>query len=157
MVTLIPKFCERRFFQEALALLVCFLIFSGSAYAQRTLRAGVDANLPPFSFVDQGSNSIRGFNVDLIKMLAGSLGARVKFFPMDGHELEHRLTEGKLDLIVKEKSVANPGLQFLELPNNLDRKLFVNTCCITVTCVRDLPGHSVVILKGDDLRRLVPG
>jgi PAS domain S-box-containing protein len=89
-------------------------------------------------------------------MLAGSMGAKIKFFPTDGHDLERRLAEGKLDLIVKEKSISNPSLQFLQLPTHLDRKLFVNTGCITVTCVRDLPGHSVVILKGDDLRRLIP-
>ena len=142
--------------RKAALVLSLLLILPGLASGQRTLRAGIDSSLPPFSFVDSGSSSVRGFNIDLIKMLAGSMGAKIRFLPMDGHDLERRLAEGKLDLIIKEKSISNPSLQFLQLPTHLDRKLFVNTCCITITCVRDLPGHSVVILKGDDLRRLIP-
>lgn len=156
MIAVTSKFRRSLFAWIAVVVLSFFLILPGLASAQRTLRAGIDSGLPPFSFVDSGSSSVRGFNIDLIKMLAGSLGAKIKFLPMDGHDLERRLAEEKVDLIIKEKSISNPSLQFLQLPTHLDRKLFVNTCYITVTCVRDLPGHSVVILKGDDLRRLIP-
>jgi PAS domain S-box-containing protein len=156
MIDFNARRCHIHFPNKAALVLFLLLILPGLASAQKVLRAGVDGSLPPFSFVDSGSNSIRGFEVDLLKMLAASLGAKIKFFPMDGQELERFLGEAKLDLIVKEKSMANPGLQFLELPISLDRKLFVNTCCITVTCVRDLAGHSVVIQKGSDLAGLIP-
>jgi PAS domain S-box-containing protein len=106
--------------------------------------------------VDQNSNSIRGFNIDLVKMLAATTKAKVKFFPMDGSRLESQLTEGKLDLIIRDKPVDNHALPCLELPISLERKLFVNNCCITVTCVKDFPGHKVVILRGSDLVSLVP-
>ena len=127
-----------------------------SAGAQKILRAGVDGSLPPFSFVDQNSNSIRGFNVDLIKMLTANAKAKVNFFPMDGSRLEAHLAEGKLDLAIRDKAISSHTLQCLELPITLERKLFVNSCCITVTCVRDLPGHKVVVLKGSGLIPLVP-
>ena len=132
------------------------MVLPATSYAQKILRAGVDSSLPPFSFVDQGSNTIRGFNVDLIKMLAASSRAKVTFFPMDGNRMEAHLAEGKLDLAMRDKAISSHALQCLELPITLERKLFVNNCCITVTCVKDLPGHTVVVLKGSDLISLVP-
>jgi PAS domain S-box-containing protein len=132
------------------------LFFPMLANSKRVLRVGVNCCLPPFSFIDHESNSIRGFSVDLVKLLAASLEARIKFFPMDSHELETRLSEGKIDLIIGDKIFGNPDLQFLELPIKQDRKLFVNNCCITVTCVKDLSGHTVAIQKGSKLIHLIP-
>ena len=132
------------------------MVLPATSYAQKALRAGVDASLPPFSFVDQNSNSIRGFNIDLVKMLAAGTRAKVTFVPMDGNRMEAHLAEGKLDLAIRDKAISSHPLQCLELPITLERKLFVNNCCVTVTCVRDFPGHTVVVLKGSNLISLVP-
>ena len=131
-------------------------IFPAYADSQKVLRVGVDYDLPPYSFFDNRSDSIRGFNVDLIKMLAASLRSRIKFFRLDSDQLEKQLIEGKIDLIIREKATNKPNLQSLELPIKLERKLFVNNYCVTVTCVRDLPGRKVAIVKGNDLTYLIP-
>jgi PAS domain S-box-containing protein len=89
-------------------------------------------------------------------MLAAILGAKIKFLPLEGNQLEEYLVEGKIDLMIGEKTVIHPNLQALDLPIHLERKLFVNSCCITVTCVRDLPGHTLVVLKGSHLTHLIP-
>ena len=146
-------------FKKTFALtIIISLGFVVPAYTdpQKVLRVGMDCCLPPFSFFDSGSNTIRGFNIDLIKMLAASLRAKVKFFPMDSDQLEKELAASRIDLTIREKIVNQPNLQFLELPIQIERKLFVNNCCITVTCVRDLPGHTVAIVKGSDLTYLIP-
>lgn len=89
-------------------------------------------------------------------MLAATLGAKIKFFPLEGDQLAERLAEGKIDLMIGEKTEIHPNLQALDLPIHLERKLFVNNCCITVTCVRDLPGRTLVVLKGSHLTHLIP-
>ncbi len=61
------------------------MVLPASSHAQKVIRAGIDSSLPPFSFVDQGSNSIRGFNVDLIKMLAAQCQGQGQLLP-DGGE-----------------------------------------------------------------------
>jgi PAS domain S-box-containing protein len=149
---------KKRFLFERISILclVLILLLPVSAFAQRVVRTGVDGSLPPFSFVDQDSNSIRGFNVDLTKMLAATLGAKIKFFPLESDELTERLVEGKIDLMIEEKTGTHPNLQALDLPFHLERKLFVNNCCITITCVRDLPGRTLVVLKGSNLSHLIP-
>ena len=136
------------------ALLVIFLL-PVAAYPQRTLRVGVDSSLPPFSFVDSDSNSIRGFNIDLAKLLAANMGARIRFFPTGSSELEEHLYDGKVDLIVGEK-INSGRLQSLELPVEVERKLFVSNPCVAITCVRDLPGTTVVVVRGSNLVTLVP-
>ncbi len=75
---------------------------------------------------------------------------------MEGSRIESHLAEGRLDLAIWDKAISSHTLQCLELPVTLERKLFVNNCCITVTCVKDLPGHTVVVLRGSNLISLVP-
>jgi PAS domain S-box-containing protein len=118
------------------------------------LRAGIDASLPPFSFIDPGTNAVRGFDIDLVKLLAANMKARVRFFPVEGGRMEKYINDGRVDLIIGEK--AADRLQSLELPIQVERKLFVSNRCVTITCVRDLPGATVVMLKGNNFASLVP-
>lgn len=139
-----------------IAIFILILFLPVSTLAQRFIRVGLDCSQPPFSFVDQDSNSIRGFNVDLIKMLVATLGAKIKFFSLERDQLAEYLIDGKIDLMICEKTETHPNLQTLDLPIHVERKLFVNNCCITVTCVRDLPGRTLVTLKGSHLTQLIP-
>ncbi|MGA3173461.1 MAG: transporter substrate-binding domain-containing protein [Syntrophorhabdales bacterium] len=124
------------------------------AHPQRVLRAGIDAALPPFSFIDPGTNAVRGFNIDLVKLLAANMKAKVKFFSVEGGRMEEYVKDGRVDLIVGEK--AGERVQSLELPIQVERKLFVNNRCVTITCVRDLPGSTVVVLSGSNFASLIP-
>jgi PAS domain S-box-containing protein len=135
--------------------LILFLCLPIPSHAQRVLKAGIDSSLPPFSFIDHGSNTVRGFNVDLVKLLSANLGAKIRFIPMEGHELGKALSEGRVDLVVDNKSVGT-DLPYLELPLPVEKKLFVNNCCVTVTCVKDLAGHMIVFQKGNDPASLIP-
>jgi PAS domain S-box-containing protein len=141
-------------------LIITFFVFillslPAPSRAQRVLKAGIDSSLPPFSFIDQNSNTVRGFSVDLIKLLSANLGAKIRFIPMEGHELGKALSEGRVDLVVDNKSIG-PDLSYLELPLQVEKKLFVNTCCVTVTCVKDLAGHMIVFQRGNDPAPLIP-
>ena len=74
---------------------------------------------------------------------------------MQGHELGKALSEGRVDLVVDNKSIGT-DLPYLELPLPVEKKLFVNTCCVTVTCVKDLAGHMIVFQKGNHPAPLIP-
>ncbi len=134
-------------------ILLCLLPFS--IQAERVLKVGVDCCVPPFSFIDTGSNTIRGFNIDLAKMVAASSKAKVRFIPADSAELGRLLSAGRVDLIIGDRIGAG-DFQFLELPIQTDRKLFVNLSSVSITCVRDLPGRTVVVQKGSALTSLIP-
>jgi len=97
--------------------------------------------------------------VDLAKLLAGNMGARVEFYPMSGSRLIKALRDGKIDLA--SVVVVNPetykGLNLIETGIKVDRKFFVNNDCLTVTCYKDLPGHTIVVERGRKLTCVKPG
>ncbi|MBW2146039.1 MAG: transporter substrate-binding domain-containing protein [Deltaproteobacteria bacterium] len=136
----------------------CILFFPATIQSKKVLRAGGLRALPPFAFVDKRSGVYRGFSVDLAKLLAGTTGARIKFHAMESAKLEEALVKGKIDFIigVPNKFISNTNMQFLEPTILLERKLFVHDCCVTVTCVKDLPGHTVAIEKGSEVLDLIP-
>ena len=135
--------------------LIIFLCLPIPAHAQRIIKAGIDPSLPPFSFIDQSSGTIRGFNVDLIKLLSANLGAKIRFVPLEAHEMRKALSEGRVDLVVDSKGTGT-DLPYLELPLQVEKRLFVNNCCVTVTCVKDLAGHMIVFQRGDNPAPLIP-
>jgi hypothetical protein len=83
-------------------------------------------------------------------MLGATAHSRLKFIPAAGTELEELLAAGRLDFFVGEKLAGN-GLQYLELPAQIERKLFTCTHCVSITCVRDLPGRTLVVAMADPL------
>lgn len=125
-------------------------------WAEKVIRVGVTPSSPPFCFIDVEGGGLRGFAVDLAKMLSVTMGARAKFVAEEKDELRRLLGGGKVDVIIAERSEIDPFIQALELPVHVERKLFVNKNCMTVVCTRDLPGRTVVTVKGHDVVRLIP-
>jgi PAS domain S-box-containing protein len=116
----------------------------------------LDCSSPPFAFIDDNAAIIRGFSVDLARLLAANAGAKVKFYSVPQGETKKSLSEGNVDFVVSERP-SDKVLQSLDLPVNVERKFFVHRNCLTITCVRDLRrGHKVVVLKGSELENLLP-
>ena len=124
--------------------------------AKRTLNVGVPRSLPPFSFIDTEEGGLRGFSVDLAVLLAGNMGARIDLFAMDDLDLKNALNDGRIDLVscVPVGDGGKEGFNLIETGITVDRKFFVNKSCLTITCEKDLPGHTVVLVKGVDYANL---
>ena len=144
---------RRRFLSACLCgtLVAVAVLFHSPAEARRYLSTGVVEEFPPYSFVDARSSTVRGFCIDLTKLLAANMdqGLRLSAQPTS-EKLQSALENGRVDLIcgVFEKPPRSKAIQLIETNVSVERKIFVNKLCVTVTCLKDLPGHTLVVVKG---------
>ncbi len=84
------------------------LILSGSANlfaGEKVFRNGIDANYPPFSFIDEKGNP-DGFDVQAINWIAKEMGFTVKHQPTDWAAIIPSLKANKIDFIASGMSVT---------------------------------------------------
>ena len=134
------------------ALLAFLLLYPGRSWAAKPIIVGVPDSLPPFSFTDVTHFGVRGFCVDLALLLGREMGHGIKFVVMPPHELMRSLRSGQVDLIViaASRKDEEPNLSVIETDIIVDRHYFANDDCVTVTCHKDLPGHTVALVEGSD-------
>ncbi len=117
---------------------------------------GVDCGMPPFAFIDENTSTVRGFNVDLARLLAGMMNERIKFYPVPTADVKKSLSEGAIDFAITGR-LEDKDLQSLDLPVQIDRKFFVQKNCLTITCPKDLrTGQRIVVLAGSNVNGLIP-
>jgi polar amino acid transport system substrate-binding protein len=86
--------------------LVCsLLLFSGAASAEKTLINGIDANYPPFAYVNKAGEP-DGFDVDAVNWIADEMGFEVKHQPMDWDGIIPNLRAKKIDFIASGMSIT---------------------------------------------------
>jgi len=87
-----------------IACLVCMV--AGSAMAEeKVLINGIDANYPPFAFVDQ-SGKPSGFDVEAIDWIAAKQGFKVKHVPVDWDGIIPNLLAKKIDFICSGMTIT---------------------------------------------------
>jgi len=89
--------------------LVCLAILglwtTGTAMAQESYINGIDANFPPFSFVDK-SGEPSGFDVQAVNWIAQEMGFEVSHQPMDWDGIIPNLLAKKIDFIASGMSIT---------------------------------------------------
>ncbi len=63
------------------------------------LVVGVKDELPPFSYLDEKSKELVGYDIDIARAIAAELGVRLELKPVTSAERIPLLIEGKIDLI----------------------------------------------------------
>ncbi len=81
------------------------MVSSQSTWAEKTYINGIDANFPPFSFVDQ-SGEPDGFDVRAVNWIADEMGFEVKHQPMDWDGIIPNLLAEKIDFIASGMSIT---------------------------------------------------
>ena len=81
------------------------MVSSQSTWAEKTYINGIDANFPPFSFVDQ-SGEPDGFDVRAVDWIADEMGFEVKHQPMDWDGIIPNLLAEKIDFIASGMSIT---------------------------------------------------
>lgn len=66
--------------------------------ARGTLRVGTTGDYPPFSELDQSSNTYRGYEIDVATQLAADLGVTLEFVPTTWDTLAAGIQAGKYDV-----------------------------------------------------------
>ena len=67
--------------------------------ARGELLCGVNDSIVPFGFIDETSNDIVGFDVDICKAVADAIGVRLKLVPVTSVDRIPQLLQGAVDLV----------------------------------------------------------
>ena len=95
------------------ASLVMVLFAAGPALAQKEYINGIDANFPPFAYVDKNGTPA-GFDVDAVDWMAKKLGFKVKHQPMEWSGIVASLQAKKIDFIASGLSVTEERAQKID-------------------------------------------
>jgi polar amino acid transport system substrate-binding protein len=85
--------------------LVALVLVAGPAGAGRVYVNGIDANYPPFAYVDK-SGKPSGFDVDALNWIAAKMGFEVKHVPVDWDGIIPNLLAKKIDLIFSGMTIT---------------------------------------------------
>jgi polar amino acid transport system substrate-binding protein len=95
-------------FKSLIILALAGMMFTGVAAAEeKTYINGIDANYPPFSFINSNGEP-DGFDIKAIDWIAKEMGFKVVHQPMDWAAIIPSLKAGKIDFIASGMSVDEP-------------------------------------------------
>lgn len=94
-----------RKFSIVAAVLALTLAFAGSAFAGKSLVNGIDANYPPFAYVDKDGKPA-GFDVDAMDWIANKMGFTVTHKPMEWSTIVQSLVSKKIDMVCSGMSIT---------------------------------------------------
>ena len=93
------------------ALVVTFLVLALAPFAQaKTYINGIDANYPPFSFIDEQGNST-GFDIESMNWIAKKMGFEVQHTPINWDGIIPALQAKKIDMICSGMSISEERKQ----------------------------------------------
>jgi polar amino acid transport system substrate-binding protein len=102
---------KKSIFKSLIILALAGVMFTGVAAAEeKTYINGIDANYPPFSFIDSKGEP-DGFDIKAMNWIAKEMNFKVKHQPTDWAAIIPSLKAGKIDLIASGMSVDEPRKQ----------------------------------------------
>ncbi|WP_319471065.1 transporter substrate-binding domain-containing protein [uncultured Pseudodesulfovibrio sp.] len=105
-----PRRLDFAFFAFILFILT---FFTTAAFAEPPLRVAVEDHYPPYSFKNE-KGEMDGFNVDIAKALAASMGVRCEIVSVAWDDMLPRLSAGDYDAIVACMAVKPERLEFAD-------------------------------------------
>lgn len=81
------------------------LVFAGHTFAAEKLVNGIDANFPPFAYIDK-TGQPGGFDVDAMNWIAKEIGAEVTHQPIEWDGIITSLLTKKIDIIASGMSIT---------------------------------------------------
>ena len=88
-----------------IAALGMVLLFGTGAFAEKTYFNGIDANYPPFAYVDKNGEPA-GFDVDSLNWIAKKLGFKVVHKPMEWSTIVQSVLSKKIDMVYSGMSIT---------------------------------------------------
>jgi len=99
------------------ALLIAGLAFAPGATAEdKVLINGIDANFPPFAYVDKNGNP-DGFDVQAVNWIAKEMGLKVTHKPIDWDAIIPSLRAKKIDFIAAGMSITEKRKEQVNFTN----------------------------------------
>ena len=140
---------------QCLGMLFFFLFLvlkpgTGFGNDSKVLRVGVPTGFPPFSFKAKGEYRVRGYAVDVITTISDINKKNVRFLVGNPEDLLAALRFGEIDvvsgIVLSEK--LKQDFDFLELSVFVKRFFYVKKAKINSIKQDDLPGKTVVVVRG---------
>jgi polar amino acid transport system substrate-binding protein len=97
---------KKRLCVLGVALSVLLIAVSSGLAADKVLVNGIDANFPPFAYVDK-TGAPDGFDVKALDWIAKEMGFKVKHQPMDWDGIVPSLKARKIDIIASGLSITD--------------------------------------------------
>lgn len=88
-----------------LSLVISFVLIAGSAVAADHYVNGIDANYPPFAFLDK-TGKPSGFDVESMDWIAKKMGFTVEHKPMDWDGIIPSLLAKRIDMVCSGMSIS---------------------------------------------------
>jgi len=85
---------------------LCLLLAQSVTGAEKVYINGIDANFPPFTYVDQSDNP-DGFDVKALDWIAKEMGFKVKHQPVDWDGIVPRLKSKKIDIVASGMGITD--------------------------------------------------
>jgi polar amino acid transport system substrate-binding protein len=106
--------------------LAMMFALTSAVSAEQSYVNGIDANFPPFAYVDKNGNPA-GFDVDAVNWMAGKLGFKVKHQPMEWSGIVAALQAKKIDFIASGLSVTEERAKKIDytIPYWVIKQVFV--------------------------------
>ncbi|MGB3224964.1 MAG: ABC transporter substrate-binding protein [Desulforhopalus sp.] len=86
------------------------LVFAGHAFGAAKLINGIDANFPPFAYIDQ-TGQPSGFDVEAMDWIANEIGVEVSHQPIEWDGIITSLLTNKIDIIASGMSITEERAQ----------------------------------------------
>ena len=87
------------------SLVAAFFLFAGNSIAAEHYVNGIDANYPPFAFIDK-TGKPSGFDVESMDWIAKKIGFTVEHKPMDWDGIIPSLLAKKIDMVCSGMSIS---------------------------------------------------
>lgn len=91
------------------------LLFGSTAFA-KTIVNGIDANYPPFAYVDKNGEPA-GFDVDSLDWIANKMGFKVVHKPMEWSTIVQSVVSKKIDMVYSGMSITEERAKQVNFSN----------------------------------------
>ncbi len=144
--------------------IVLLTAMSSTTMAEKpVLRAAAEATFVPFEFVDEKTNKVTGFDVDLVVALGEVMGYKIEFLNLAWDGLIPSLLNGNIDIIASGMSITEERalqLNFSEPYFTSVLTIMVRDNNTTITSLDDLKDKTVAVqisTTGDFEAEEIPG
>ncbi len=133
--------------------LLVYMFVMAPSTEKKVLKVGTSADFPPFEYIDNETGEIVGFDIELIKELAKSIGYdEVEIVNMQFDALIPALDRGDVDVVIAGMTITAERQQIVDFTNpywEADQSILVKkNGGYNPQTVSDLNGHTIGVQSG---------
>lgn len=121
------------------------VLFTSQAMAGDKIVNGIDANFPPFAYIDE-TGTPNGFDVEAITLIASDIGLEVSHKPIEWSSIVTSLVSEKIDIIASGMSITPERMKVVSfsIPYRVIKQVMVTKEGSTLSINDILKGNKVV-------------